>query len=111
MSWFKKTVVRSAQRQCKFNIRLSTRTLVDRAVRVLKDLEAGGIFEECCKPMMKAQVDLYKDMQIAVSNGLTVDEIERKIITPELEKRRDKLNPLALSMVEDSIKSMWKKQE
>jgi hypothetical protein len=84
--WLKRKGIETVQRQCVYNIKLNTKTLISIANRVYKEMEECGdeLNEYDKAKVYKAQRSLLEDIILGCSNGLTLDEIENTIIRPIL---------------------------
>ena len=86
--WLKKKATVAAQKQCKLNIRLNTKTLISVANRIDANIvRSGGAFSPSGQEEVhKAQEALLKDIILGVSNGLALDEIQALIVNPILDE-------------------------
>lgn len=84
--WLKEKLTAAAQKQCKLNIRLNTKTLVAVANRVDEHMRAssGALNEADQRQVHNAQEALLKDIILGYSNGLSLEEINSSIIDPTL---------------------------
>lgn len=78
----------AVQKQCKFNIKLNTKTLVSVANRADAHIRENGetVNESDQEQVYNAQGALLKDIILGCSNGLTLDEIESTVIQPVLDE-------------------------
>ncbi len=88
LGWLKKKGMGVVQNQCKFNIKLCTKTLISIANRAHAHLEeSGGKFNEYNKTQVNnAQERLAEEIGLGIANGLTLDEIKTGVIQPILEE-------------------------
>ena len=88
LGWLKKKGMGVVQNQCKFNIKLCTKTLVSIANRAHAHLEeSGGKFNEYDKTQVhNAQERLAEEIGLGIADGLTLDEIKTGVIQPILEE-------------------------
>lgn len=86
LGWLKKKGIETVQRQCKFNIKLNTKTLISIANRACTHIEeSSGKVNECDKAQVyNAQKRLLEDIILGCSNGLTLDENKTSVIQPIL---------------------------
>ncbi len=84
--WLKEKATRAAQRQCKFNIRLNTKTLASIANRAYAHLSVSGwaVDEADQREVKNAQKVLLNDILLGYSNGLSLEEIKTSVIDPSL---------------------------
>jgi hypothetical protein len=85
-NWLKKKANLSVQKTCKFNITLSTKTLVSIANRADANLRASGYLlnKSDQQEVVKAQKSLLTDIFLGHKNGMSLDEIKFSIINPLL---------------------------
>ena len=86
--WLKERATLAAQKACKLNIRLNTKTLASIANRVDANLRASGgaLNKADQREVQKAQEALLKDIMLGYSNGLTLEEIKSDLIGPTLDE-------------------------
>lgn len=86
LGWLKKKGIEVVQRQCKFNIKLNTETLVSIANRAYtRIVSSGGKENEYdITEVTNAKRRLIEDITLGYLNGLTFDEIETNVIQPIL---------------------------
>ena len=90
LKWLKKKATAAAQKQCRFNIRLNTKTLVARANRADEHIRASGgaLNESDQRQVHKAQESLLEDITLGYSNGLSLIEMKSSVIDPTLAEER-----------------------
>lgn len=86
--WLKKKATAAAQKQCRLNIRLNTKTLISVANRIdAKIVQSGGtVSPSDQQSAQKAQEALLTDIILGISNGLTLEEIQASIVNPILDE-------------------------
>lgn len=88
--WLKEKATAAAAKQCRFNIRLNTKTLVTVANRADQHLRAtgGALNESDRRQVHKAQEAVLKDIILGYSNGLSLQEIKKTVIDRALDEEQ-----------------------
>lgn len=88
--WLKRKMTSAAQKQCKFNIRLNTKTLVAVANKADQHLRASGAMlnESDQIKVHNAQKALLKDIILGYSNGLSLQDIKSNVIDQALSEEQ-----------------------
>jgi len=86
--WMKEKAAQAAANQCKVHIRLNTKTLtaVSNTASEHVNASGGAIDGDDILRVFKAREDLFKDIILGHSRGLSLEEIKDAVIDPELEK-------------------------
>jgi hypothetical protein len=84
--WLKEKATQAAANQCKFNIRLNTKTLVSIANRATANINSSGgkTNDNDIRNVVRAQEDLLKDILLGYSNGLSLESIKKEVVDPIL---------------------------
>ena len=81
MGWFKEKLQKAAANQSKLNIKLNAKTLVSVANEADASIETTGTSNDSdTQRVHRAQVELLKDLQLGIGNGLSPTEV-RAIVT------------------------------
>lgn len=76
LKWLKK----KAGETSLFNIKVNTKTLISVSNRAHENIQATGRDDEALtKEVMSAQVSVLEDMHLAISNGISIQQIEAAV--------------------------------
>lgn len=85
--WLKEKATQASINTCKINIRLSTKNLVAISNMDSRICDSGSSANEnYTRTVVKVQGELFEDVIVGHSNGLSLYEIENTVIDPELAK-------------------------